>query len=133
MKNNFSIIISNNPRSLLYLKYLKKNNLIPEDIIYLNKNIKNFVAKKLRLKKFFFPRKKITVFNTFNIYEDIYKFLKIKKVKNIVYSGYSGNVIKHSKILKFGVAFDEQEIKKVPTMSFDKKMDLVLTPTKIII
>ena len=100
MKNNFSIIISNNPRSLLYLKYLKKNNLIPEDIIYLNKNVKNFVAKKLRLKKFFFPRKKITVFNTFNINEDIYKFLKIKKVKNIVYSGYSGNVIKHSKILK---------------------------------
>ena len=33
----------------------------------------------------------------------------------------------------FGVAFDEQEIKKVPTMSFDKKMDLILTPTKIII
>ena len=40
---------------------------------------------------------------------------------------------KNSKILKFGVAFDEQEIKKVPTMSFDKKMDLILTPTKIII
>ena len=40
---------------------------------------------------------------------------------------------KNSKILKFGVAFDEQEIKKVPIMSFDKKMDLILTPTKIII
>ena len=40
---------------------------------------------------------------------------------------------KNSKILKFGVAFDEQEIKKVPTKSFDKKMDLILTPTKIII
>ena len=40
---------------------------------------------------------------------------------------------KNSKILKLGVAFDEQEIKKVPTMSFDKKMDLILTPTKIII
>ena len=40
---------------------------------------------------------------------------------------------KNSKILKFGVAFDEQEIKKVPTMRFDKKMDLILTPTKIII
>ena len=40
---------------------------------------------------------------------------------------------KNSKILKFGVALDEQEIKKVPTMSFDKKMDLILTPTKIII
>ena len=40
---------------------------------------------------------------------------------------------KNSNILKFGVAFDEQEIKKVPTMRFDKKMDLILTPTKIII
>ena len=40
---------------------------------------------------------------------------------------------KNSNILKFGVAFDEQEIKKVPTMSFDKKMDIILTPTKIII
>ena len=40
---------------------------------------------------------------------------------------------KNSKILKFGVAFDEQEIKKVQTMNFDKKMDLILTPTKIII
>ena len=40
---------------------------------------------------------------------------------------------KKSKILKFGVAFDEQEVKEVPTMRFDKKMDLILTPTKIII
>ena len=40
---------------------------------------------------------------------------------------------KNSNILKFGVAFDEQEIKKVPTMRFDKKMDLILTPTQIII
>ena len=40
---------------------------------------------------------------------------------------------KNNKVLKFGVAFDEQEIKKVPTMSFDKKMDLILTPSKIII
>ncbi len=99
MKNKFSIIISNNPRSYLYLKYLKKNNLIPEDIIYLNKNVKNFIARNLRLKKFFFPKKKINIFNTFDINEDVYKFLKKKKVKNIIYSGYSGIVIKHNKIL----------------------------------
>ena len=40
---------------------------------------------------------------------------------------------KNSKSLKLGVAFDEQQIRKVPTTSFDKKMDLILTPTKIII
>ena len=40
---------------------------------------------------------------------------------------------KNSNILKFGVAFDEQEIEKVPTMRFDKRMDIILTPTKIII
>ncbi len=40
---------------------------------------------------------------------------------------------KKSKILKFGIAFDEQEIKKVPTLNFDKKMDLIVTQSRIII
>ena len=40
---------------------------------------------------------------------------------------------KKSKILKFGIAFDEQETKKVPTLNFDKKMDLIVTQSRIII
>ena len=79
----------------------------------------------------------ITVYSTPNIL--IVPMLAFDNNKNRL--GYGGGYYdrtisfleKHSRILKFGVAFDEQEIKKVPTMSFDKKMDLVLTPTKIII
>ena len=34
------------------------------------------------------------------------------------------------KIFTIGVAFDEQEIEKVPIMEFDKKLDLIITPTR---
>ncbi len=40
---------------------------------------------------------------------------------------------KKSKILKFGIAFDEQETKNVPIFDFDKKMDLIVTQSRIII
>jgi 5-formyltetrahydrofolate cyclo-ligase len=39
---------------------------------------------------------------------------------------------KKNKILKIGVAFDEQEISMVPTMNFDKKMDAIITQSRII-
>ena len=34
------------------------------------------------------------------------------------------------KIFTIGVAFDEQEIENVPMMEFDKKLDLIITPTR---
>ena len=34
------------------------------------------------------------------------------------------------KIFTIGVAFDEQEIENVPIMEFDKKLDLIITPTR---
>ncbi len=40
---------------------------------------------------------------------------------------------KKSKIVKIGIAFDEQQTKKVPTMIFDKKMDLIVTQSRILI
>ena len=40
---------------------------------------------------------------------------------------------KTNKILKFGIAFDEQETKNVPIFGFDKKMDLIVTQSRIII
>ncbi|MEE2695138.1 MAG: 5-formyltetrahydrofolate cyclo-ligase [Pseudomonadota bacterium] len=39
---------------------------------------------------------------------------------------------KKNKILKIGVAFDEQERKKIPTTKFDKKMDTIITQSRII-
>ncbi|MAZ07367.1 MAG: 5-formyltetrahydrofolate cyclo-ligase [Rickettsiales bacterium] len=37
---------------------------------------------------------------------------------------------KKRKIFTIGVAFDEQEIEMVPMMEFDKKLDLIITPTR---
>jgi len=39
---------------------------------------------------------------------------------------------KENKILKIGIAFDEQEAEIVPTSKFDKKMDLIVTQSRII-
>ena len=36
-------------------------------------------------------------------------------------------------ILKLGVAFDEQELDFVPTSRFDKKMDVIITQSRIIV
>ena len=40
---------------------------------------------------------------------------------------------KRNKIMKFGVAFDEQESDYVPTSRLDKKMDVIITQSRIII
>jgi len=40
---------------------------------------------------------------------------------------------KKNKILKFGIAFDEQESSKIPVNKFDKKMDAIFTQSRIII
>tara|TARA_B100001175_G_C19189630_1_gene486085 strand:+ start:230 stop:415 length:186 start_codon:yes stop_codon:yes gene_type:complete len=53
MKIKFSIIISNTSRSISYLKHLKKNNLKPINIIYLNDKLKNKYSKDLKKKKLF--------------------------------------------------------------------------------
>ena len=34
--------------------------------------------------------------------------------------------------MTIGVAFDEQEIEKVPTMQYDEKLDLIVTQTRVI-
>ena len=65
MSKSFSIIISNNLRSLEYLNVFKKLNLIPKKIIYVNDN-RNFIKNKITIilknnqifkkKKFFFQK-----------------------------------------------------------------------------
>ena len=37
-----------------------------------------------------------------------------------------------TKILKIGVAFEEQKIASIPTMNYDKKLDMVITQNGII-
>ena len=40
---------------------------------------------------------------------------------------------KRNQIMKFGVAFDEQESDSLPASRFDKKMDVIITQSRIII
>ena len=40
---------------------------------------------------------------------------------------------KKNEVLKLGIAFDEQEIMKIPKEKYDKKLDIIVTPTRLII
>ena len=40
---------------------------------------------------------------------------------------------KKNEVLKLGIAFDEQEIMKIPEEKYDKKLDIIVTPTRLII
>ncbi len=99
MKIKFSIIISNTSRSISYLKHLKKNNLKPINIIYLNDKLKNKYSKDLK-KKNYFPDVKIKTFNCKILNSKIVKYLDYCTPKNIIYSGYPGVIIKKKKILQ---------------------------------
>ena len=99
MINKFSIIISNTLRSYCYLKTLRENNLTPCTIIYLDDNLNNKIAFKLKKKKFFFPSVKLKLFKSKDINGKVSKFILSLTEKNIVYSGYSGIIIKETLIL----------------------------------
>ena len=94
---NFGLIISNTQRSKVYFTELLKNNLKPKLIILLidkkNKNI-NFNLNKL--KKFNFIQ-----FKSNNIDDTkVVNYLLRSKIKNFVYSGYPGKIIKNNFLLK---------------------------------
>tara|TARA_B100000925_G_scaffold291552_1_gene280056 strand:- start:2270 stop:2929 length:660 start_codon:yes stop_codon:yes gene_type:complete len=100
MKNNFGLIISNTLRSLVYLRKIKKNNLKPSYIIYLNDNSKNIYEKKLNKENFFFKDVNVKSFLSKKITKKIANFIIKKKVEYVIFSGYAGDVIKNSNLLK---------------------------------
>ena len=100
MKNNFGLIISNTFRSIVYLKKIKKNNLKPKYIIYLNDNSKNIYAKRLNKENFFFKKVKVEKFLSKKITKRIANLIIKKKIKYMVFSGYAGDVIKNLNLLK---------------------------------
>ena len=93
----FGLIISNTKRSKVYLTELLKNSLKPKLIILLmdKKNINaNFNLNKL--KKFNFIQ-----FKSNNINDaKVTNYLLRNKIKNFVYSGYPGAIIKNELLLK---------------------------------
>jgi 5-formyltetrahydrofolate cyclo-ligase len=48
------------------------------------------------------------------------------------YDRYFENIAKIKKILKIGLGFSYQELKKIPINKYDKKLDLIITEKKII-
>ena len=89
----FSLILANNNRSLLYLKYLIKQNLLPKEIIFLSKkkNRKfNFkILKNVKLKY---------LGNDINS-KKICDYITNSDIKYFIYSGYASILIKSKKLL----------------------------------
>lgn len=100
MTKEFSFIISNTSRSVTYLRYFKKNKIIPSYIIYLNNGINNEFSRALKKNKFFFSKTKVKIFKCNNISSNVSKFLLKSKIRNVIYSGYPAIVVKNKYILK---------------------------------
>lgn len=100
MIKNFAIIISNTSRSVEYLRYLKRYNFSPKYIIYLDDMSKNKARNSLKKENFFFPEIILKKFKSTDINQIISNYIFSKKVKNIIYSGYPGVIVKNLKLLK---------------------------------
>ena len=92
---NFSLIIANNKRSLVYIKELLKGKYFPEEVIVLdNKDQKIFsLTQNNNLKVKFLKTKDINSLKTIN-------YILKNKIYNFIYSGYASQIIKNNKLLK---------------------------------
>ena len=100
MNKSLSIIISNNLRSLEYLKIFKKLKKEPKKIIYINDNRNYFIKNKIRKilnGEVIFKRKKI--FSSKHFSKKIIKYLINEKEKNFILSLPHGEIIKDKKLL----------------------------------
>tara|TARA_Y100000590_G_scaffold54587_1_gene56998 strand:- start:706 stop:1344 length:639 start_codon:yes stop_codon:yes gene_type:complete len=99
MIKNFSIIISNTNRTLNYINILEKNNIYPNQYIYLDNSKKTKISAKLK-KKIYSLKTNTKVFKTKEINKKASKYILKLKNKNIIYSGYPGVIIKDKKVLR---------------------------------
>tara|TARA_Y100000816_G_scaffold251164_2_gene201484 strand:+ start:429 stop:1118 length:690 start_codon:yes stop_codon:yes gene_type:complete len=106
LKTNYqsSLIISSNQRSIIYLKILKKNYLLPKKIIFLkNRKEKMFNKKILTFLYKYRTKVDLKIFNTTQINSiNISNYLKNLKSKLFLVSLYSGKkgIIKDKTLLK---------------------------------
>lgn len=100
MSKKFNILITNTKRSIQYLKLLNKKKLFPNQVIYLDDNKKNKISSNI--KKIINNKKyNLSIFKTDNINSiNVVKCLIKSKIKNIIYSGYPGKIVKNKNILK---------------------------------
>lgn len=93
----FGLILANTKRSEIYLQYLQKYKICPKYVLFyspgkMSTNINNF------LKRYKFE---IKIIKTDNINsKKIEKMLSKSNIKNFLYSGYPGALIKNFEILK---------------------------------
>ncbi len=96
----FSIIISNTSRSLSYLKGLKKNNLTPNEIFHIDNGSNVKISKQLKKVGLTFNKVKMRCFKLPSLKKRVAKNILKSKTKNIIYSGYPGEIIKDQILLK---------------------------------
>ena len=100
MNRSLSVIISNNLRSLEYLKVFIELKKTPDKVYYINDNINLQIKKKIKKILFsskIFKNKKIFFFQRFN--NRIVKHLLKEKEKNFVLSLPHGIIVKSKKLL----------------------------------
>ena len=94
-----SIIITNTSRALAYINILEQNNIYPKQVIYLDNSKKTKISKKLK-KKIYSLKIKPKIFKTKEITRKVSIYLLKSRIKNIIYSGYPGIIVRNTKVLK---------------------------------
>ncbi len=99
MISDLSIIISNNLRSLKYLKVFIKLKIKPNEVIHVNDNKNNFIKKKILkiLKQKLFKKKS---FFSEGLSNNVARYILNRKEKNFILSLPHGEIIKNKKLLK---------------------------------
>ena len=99
MISDLSIIISNNLRSLKYLKVFIKLKIKPNEVIHVNDKKNNFIKKKILkiLKQKLFKKKS---FFSEGLSNNVARYILNRKEKNFILSLPHGEIIKNKKLLK---------------------------------
>ena len=99
MISDLSIIISNNLRSLKYLKVFIKLKIKPKEVIYVNDNKNHYIKKRiLKILKQKLIKKKS--FSSEGLSNNVARYILNRKEKNFILSLPHGEIIKNKKILK---------------------------------
>ncbi|MDC0447747.1 hypothetical protein OAL37_01845 [Pelagibacteraceae bacterium] len=99
MISDLSIIISNNLRSLKYLKVFIKLKIKPKEVIYVNDNKNHYIKKRiLKILKQKLIKKKS--FSSEGLSNNVARYILNRKEKNFILSLPHGEIIKNKKLLK---------------------------------
>ncbi len=99
MISNLSVIISNNLRSLKYLKVFIKLKIKPKEVIHVNDNKNHYIKKRiLKILKQKLIKKKS--FSSNRLSSNVARYILNRKEKNFILSLPHGEIIKNKRLLK---------------------------------